>query len=93
MGFVAVAAVLFAQYAAPAGYLSTYTSAIQVLRNIGAALGINLFAAMQAVAASHLSALPAGHAAFLVLASLLFLCALLGCLLPREPRLIAAATH
>jgi MFS family permease len=94
MGFVAVAAVLFAQYTAPAGYLSTYTSAIQVLRNIGAALGINLFAAMQAMAASRLSLPPSGHVAFLMLAVLLFLCAVLGCLLPREPwRIATAATH
>jgi predicted MFS family arabinose efflux permease len=93
MGFVAVAAVLFAQYAAPAGYLSTYTSAIQVLRNIGAALGINLFAAMQAMAASRFSTLHAEQAAFLILALLLFLCAALGCLLPREPRRVAAAAQ
>jgi MFS family permease len=93
MGFIAVAAVLFAQYAAPAGYLSTYTSAIQVLRNIGAALGINLFAAMQAVAASHVAALPAWHVAFLMLASLLFACAMLGCLLPRTPRRAGASPY
>jgi MFS family permease len=93
MGFVAVAAVLFAQYAAPAGYLSTYTSAIQVLRNIGAALGINFFAAVQAMAASRAPTVPASHLAFLLLAMLLFACAVLGCLLPKEPWRMAAATH
>lgn len=51
MGAVAVAAVLHAQSRAPAGLLSTYTSAVQVLRNVGAAMGIQLFAGVQALAA------------------------------------------
>ena len=47
MGAIAVVAVVYAQCVAPAGYLSTYTSTIQVLRNGGAALGINLFSVLQ----------------------------------------------
>jgi MFS family permease len=83
MGLVAVAAVLFAQYAAPPGYLSTYTSAVQVLRNIGAALGINLFAAVQGMATTWIVTMPPQRAGFLLLAILFSLCAVLSRWLPR----------
>ena len=82
MGCVAVAAVVLAQNAAPADAVATYTSTIQLLRNVGAALGINALAAIQyALESQHLSN-DALRSVFSVLGPIFAVCALLALLLP-----------
>lgn len=89
MGSVAVGAVVLAQNAAPADSVATYTSTIQLLRNVGAAVGINALAAIQfALARQDITAEPL-RSVFLVLAPLFVVCALLALLLPAGYQLAA----
>lgn len=47
MGFTATATLVLAQNAAPAERLGTWTATVQFLRNLGAALGVNILATVQ----------------------------------------------
>ncbi|NVD98438.1 MFS transporter [Massilia sp. BJB1822] len=91
MGCVAVGAVVLAQNAAPADAVATYTSTIQLLRNVGAALGINALAAIQyALESQHLSN-DSLRSVFSVLGPVFVVCALLALLLPSNYQLQPAA--
>ncbi|MBY0250234.1 MAG: hypothetical protein K2X54_02430, partial [Methylobacterium organophilum] len=73
----------------PADSVATYTSTIQLLRNVGAAVGINALAAIQfALARQDITAEPL-RSVFLVLAPLFVVCALLALLLPAGYQLAA----
>jgi len=50
MGFVATTTLVFAQNQAPREHIGTWTSTVQFLRNLGAALGINTLASIQQAA-------------------------------------------
>jgi len=47
MGFVATATLVLSQNAAPQAHIGSYTATVQLLRNLGAALGVNALAAIQ----------------------------------------------
>lgn len=46
-GFVATATLVLSQNAAPPAHIGSYTSTVQLLRNLGAAFGVNALAAVQ----------------------------------------------
>ncbi|MFI5680931.1 MFS transporter [Streptomyces cellulosae] len=52
-GFVATTSLVHTQNTAPAQWLGAYTAAVTLCRNIGAAVGVNLLAAVQLIAADH----------------------------------------
>ena len=52
IGFIATTSLVYIQNSAPAASLGRFTSAAQLFRNIGAAVGVNLIAAIQIYAAS-----------------------------------------
>jgi fucose permease len=68
IGFVATTTLVLAQNAAPAAELGSYTSTVQLLRNVGAALGINALAAIQLHAATSSGAGVPSNEAFIALA-------------------------
>lgn len=53
IGFIATTSLVFIQNASTAETIGRYTSAAQLFRNIGAALGINVISAIQLYSASH----------------------------------------
>jgi MFS family permease len=69
IGFVATTTLVLAQNAAPAAELGSYTSTVQLLRNVGAALGINALAAIQLHAATSSGAGVPSNEAFIALAA------------------------
>ena len=90
MGCVAVGTLVLTQNKAPSDALASYTSTIQLLRNLGAALGINALSALRFDDAAAGSAADQLGTVFGVLAPLLIACALLALLLPAAYRLRGA---
>lgn len=82
MGCVAVGAVVLAQNAAPADAVATYTSTIQLLRNVGAGVGINALAAIQYAMSAYSANRDALSSVFGVLCPIFVGCVLLALLLP-----------
>jgi len=80
IGFVATTTLVLAQNGAPDGRIGSYTATIQLLRNMGAALGVNALAAVQLQAGA--SEVASYHVAFLALALLMVLCVPLAFILP-----------
>lgn len=79
MGFTATATLVLAQNAAPAERLGTWTATVQFLRNLGAALGVNILATMQL----HLSGLHAFPICFIILGVSMLIGLIFTLLLPR----------
>ncbi|MFM9437547.1 MFS family permease [Janthinobacterium sp. CG_23.3] len=84
MGCVAVGAVVLAQNKAPAEAVASYTSTIQLLRNVGAALGINALAAMQFALETESKAHDTLRNVFSVLGPVFIVCAILTLFLPSD---------
>lgn len=77
IGFIATTSLVFIQNASSAETLGRFTSAAQLFRNIGAALGVNVIAAIQLYTASqgaseHSYAIGFGYLFAITLASLVF---------------------
>ncbi|WHQ73693.1 MFS transporter [Pantoea sp. Lij88] len=79
MGFTATATLVLAQNAAPPERLGTWTATVQFLRNLGAALGVNILATMQL----HLSGLHAFPICFIILGASMLTGLIFTLLLPR----------
>lgn len=80
MGFIATATLVLCQNAAPPAHIGSYTSTVQLLRNLGAALGVNALAAVQFHGEGGVGSFAAS---FAVLAGLMALSLPLALLLPR----------
>lgn len=81
MGFVATSTLVLCQNAAPPAHIGSYTSTVQLLRNLGAALGINTLAAIQIYGGGGVDSFTIS---FTVLAVLMILNIPLALLLPRD---------
>lgn len=91
MGFVATATLVLCQNAAPPEHIGSYTSTVQLLRNLGAALGVNALATVTLIYGGA-GSYPTG---FTVLAGLMVLSLPLALLLPSDydcwPRRLAVS--
>lgn len=79
MGFTATTTLVLAQNAAPPERLGAWTATVQFLRNLGAALGVNILATMQL----HLNGLHAFPICFIILGVSMLVGLIFTLLLPR----------
>ncbi|UNK29777.1 MFS transporter [Serratia plymuthica] len=79
MGFTATTTLVFAQNAAPADRLGSWTATVQFLRNLGAALGVNTLATVQL----HLAGAYAFQVCFIILGVSMLVGLVFSLLLPR----------